>query len=113
MPDTELVFLQRAVAAHRRSGAPRYTPELRARISAWVADRRAHGAWWCDVARPLGIPAQTLVRWSAPAAPAVAMRAVEIIDAPLAGTVTLVAPSGLRIEGVDIATAIAILRGLA
>lgn len=40
------------------------------------------------------------------------MRPVDVIDAPPAGTVTLVSPTGLRVEGVAIADAIAILRGL-
>jgi hypothetical protein len=41
------------------------------------------------------------------------MKAVAVIDAPPIGTVTLIAPTGLRIEGVSIDTAIAILRGIA
>ena len=76
--------------------------------------QRAAGAWWCDVARPLGIPERTLVRWSAPTAAAgVAVVPVDVIDVPPAGTVTLVSPTGLRIEDVAVADAIAILRGLA
>ena len=45
--------------------------------------------------------------------PAATMLPVEVVDAPPAGTVTIVAPTGLRIEGVAIADAIASLRGLA
>jgi len=41
------------------------------------------------------------------------MMRVDVVDAPPAGTVTLVSPTGLRIEDVAIADAIAILRGLA
>jgi hypothetical protein len=41
------------------------------------------------------------------------MLPVHVIDAPPAGTVTLVSPTGLRIEGVAISDAIAILQGLA
>jgi hypothetical protein len=41
------------------------------------------------------------------------MKAVSVIDAPPVGTVTLVSPTGLRIEGISIDTAIAILRGIA
>ena len=40
-------------------------------------------------------------------------QAVDVIDAPPIGTVTLIAPTGLRIEGVSIDAAIAILRGIA
>jgi len=115
MQDPELTRLQRALAAHRRDGGLRYPPALRAQISAWVAAQRAGGAWWCDVARLIGIPESTLVRWSTVsgvgAAP-IALRPVVVVDAPALGTVTLVAPSGLRIEGVSVDAAIAILRGL-
>ena len=97
----------------KRRRVRRYPPRLRARIAAWVAEQRAAGAWWCDVARPLGLPEQTLVRWSAPReAEGIAVVPVDVIDAPPEGTVTLVSPTGLRIEGVAIADAIAILRGL-
>jgi hypothetical protein len=114
MVDRELRELQRAIAAVQRGRRRRYPTKLRARISAWVAARRANDAWWCDVARPLGVPAATLKRWAEPVpATPLALRPVDVIDAPAAGTVTLVSPTGLRIEGVAIADAIAILRGLA
>ena len=61
-----------------------------------------------------GVSTETLKRWSAPrAVAAAAMLPIEVIDAPPIGTVTLVAPGGLRIEGVAIDAAIEILRGLA
>jgi len=114
MVDRELRGLQRAIASVQRRRRRRYPAKLRARISAWVATRRAKGAWWCDVARPLGVPAPTLKRWvESTLTTPIALRPVDVIDAPQPGTVTLVSPTGLRIEGVAIAEAIAILRGLA
>jgi hypothetical protein len=115
MIDADLVRLQRALAAHRRSRSLRYPPTLRAQVAAYAAERRRRGAWWCDIARPLGVPVATLVRWATPAPDvALPMRPVEVVDQAVARTVvTLVAPSGIRIEGIDVATAIAILRGLA
>jgi hypothetical protein len=114
MADRELHDLRCAIAAVKRRRVRRYPSKLKARITAWVAKRRAGGAWWCDVARPLGIPAQTLVRWSAPrAAAGIAVVPVDVIGAPPLGTVTLVSPTGLRIEGVAVADAIAVLRALA
>ena len=114
MVDHELRELQRAIAVVKRRRVRRYPTKLRARITAWVAARRTAGAWWCDAARALGIPAATLVRWAEPrVAGQVAMMRVDVVDAPPAGTVTLVSPTGLRIEDVAIADAIAILRGLA
>lgn len=69
--------------------------------------------WWCDLAREIDVSAETLKRWATPRSTALGVREVEVIDAPPAGTVTLVSPTGLRIEGVAIADAIALLRGLA
>jgi hypothetical protein len=113
-PDRELRDLARAIAAHRRRGDARYSALLRARVKTWVVARRERGYWWTDLSAALSVPVQTLVRWaetSGTAAPV--MRAVDVVDAPSAGTVTIVVPTGLRIEGVSIDAAIAILRGVA
>lgn len=77
--------------------------------------RRERGAWWCDLAREIGVSEETLKRWATPRSTSTAlrMREVHVIDAPPVGTVTLVSAAGLRIEGVAIADAIALLRGLA
>ena len=104
------------MARLRRPGpGERYPSRLRAQITAWIRARRNRGAWWCDVAHDLGVPAETLKRWAAsvPNAATARMVAVEVIDAPPVGTVTLVSPTGLRTEGVAIADAITLLRGLA
>jgi hypothetical protein len=54
------------------------------------------------------------VRWvEASSSAGSEMKAVDVIDAPPLGTVTLIAPTGLRIEGVSVEAAIAILRGIA
>jgi len=110
--DRELRDLQRALArVRRRSGPRRYPAELRDQVVGWVAKRREMGDWWCDVSRAIGIPADTLARWSARRSNATVVP-VEV-ELPPAGTVTLVAPSGLRIEGVAVVDAIAILQALA
>jgi hypothetical protein len=113
--DRELRDIQRALARLRRRGrrSRRYPAKLREQITAWVAKRRGVGDWWCDVSRSLGIPVQTLVRWSERRSDRATIVPVAIVDAPAAGTVTLVAPSGLRIEGVAVVDAIAILQALA
>jgi hypothetical protein len=86
---------------------------LRERVVAWVRQRRDRGDWWRDLSRELGIHPTTLKRWAAsPSEAVVTMRPVQVIETPPAETVTLVSPTGLRIEGVTIAGAIAILRGL-
>jgi hypothetical protein len=90
----------------------RFSTQLRARITAWVVAQRERGTWWCDLEREVGVSSETLKRWATPRGTAVPVRPVEVIDAPPVGTVTLVSPTGLRIEGVAITDAIALLRGL-
>jgi hypothetical protein len=114
MQARELRDLVRAVEVVRRRGDARYPAKLRARITAWVIARRDRGDWWSEISAAIRIPTQTLVRWSeASCSASNEMKAVDVIDAPPIGTVTLVAPTGLRIEGVSIDAAIAILRGIA
>lgn len=107
--------LRRRVARLKRDRPGfRYSAALRAEITAWVAEPREHDLWWCDLSRAVGVSAETLKRWATPRSEAPgAMLPVEVIDAPPLGTVTLVSPTGLRIEGVAVADAIAILQGLA
>ncbi len=113
--DPELRDLARAIAASRKRGDAHYPAKLRTRITTWVITRRERGDWWTDISAAIGIPAKTLVKWCdiGSVAPRGEMKAVDVVDAPPMGTVTLIAPTGLRIEGVSIDAAIAILRGIA
>lgn len=113
MQDRDARELRRRVARLKRDRRGfRFSPALRAEITAWAREQRERGTWWCDLSRAIGVPAETLKRWTASPAVAPTMVPVEVIDAPPMGTVTLVSPTGLRVEGVSIADAIAILRGL-
>jgi hypothetical protein len=113
--DRDARELRRRVGRLKR-GRPgfRFSAPLRREITAWVVAQRERGAWWCDLSRAVGVSAETLKRWAAPRADApMAVLPVDVIDAPPVGTVTIVAPTGIRIEGVAVDDAIAILRGLA
>jgi transposase-like protein len=114
--DRELRDLRHRLGEIPRGRGRRVPAALRERIVAWIATRRAHGDEWRELARALGMPAQTLTRWAARDVGherSVVLRPVAVIDELASRTVTVVAPSGLRVEGVTIADAIAILRSLA
>src|SRR5882672_8803152 len=101
--DRELRVLCRALQTFKRRSTARYPAKLRVRIAAWVIARRDRDDWWTEISEALGIPTQTLVRWAEPiGSTAAELRPVEVIDAPPVGTVTLIAPSGIRIDGVSI-----------
>ena len=84
-------------------------------MTTWVAKHRKRGDSWSELARKTGVSMLALQRWSSrPANRAVMLRRVEVTEAaPAERTVTLVSPTGIRIEGVTIAEVIVILRGLA
>lgn len=115
VPDRELRDLRHDIGAILRGRGRRFPAALRERIVAWTAARRARGDEWRELSRALGVPTQTLQRWAIPRPGrerGLALRPVTVIDEPPSRTVTVVSPSGLRIEGVTIADVIAILRGL-
>jgi transposase-like protein len=61
---------------------PDPAPAVRERITAWVALHRERGVWWSELASQIGVPAQTLKRWSAPSSDQpIALRRVEVIAA--------------------------------
>jgi hypothetical protein len=118
MTDTEARELRRKLDSIPRGRGRRIPLELRARATAWVAKRRECGDGWGELVDKLGVPASTLQRWtSGPSSRAVMLRRVEIAalapaPAPAERTVTLVSPTGVRVEGVTISDVIEILRGL-
>lgn len=115
MTDPELRALRRKLDSIPRGRGRRIPVELRTQVMAWVAKQRKRGDSWSDLVRQTGVSLLTLQRWSSRPAPrAVMLRRVEVAEAaPAERTVTLVSPTGIRIEGITIAEAIAILRGLA
>ncbi len=115
MTDPELRELRRRLDSIPRGRGRRIPLELRAQVTAWVAKHRKRGDSWSELVRKTGVSMLTLQRWSSSSAHGTVMlRRVEVAEAaPAERTVTLVSPTGIRIEGVTIAEVIAILRGLA
>ncbi len=132
MHDNELAVLRRELAATERGPGKVYSDELRARLIAWARRRVATGETVASAARAVAVDRRTLRQWLAAVPPdraradgAKADRAgatgwrpprlvpVEIVAAAALSaptTVTLVSPSGYRIEGLSIDDA---LRALA
>ncbi len=117
MKDQDLPLLRRDITQLPSGRRRRFPPALRARISAWVANRRTAGAPWSALAAELGIPAATLQTWEAagPAAASPRLVPVEVAEgAPAPAqptTVTLVSPAGWRLEGIPLSLVAQLLRG--
>lgn len=83
--------------------------ELKARATAWITSQRTAGRRVADLAAELGVAAGTILRWSTGVRAIVPVRVVPD-ESPTA--VAVVSPSGFRIEGLTLATAIRALREL-
>lgn len=116
--DRELENLRRAVSRIERGRGHRYPKPLRERVIGWARARRQRGARWHQLAREIGISAESLRRWvllEAPCAPALVpvevvahARECSATDRPLC----LVTRAGHRIEGLSIADALELVRVL-
>ena len=118
MPPNSLSQVRHLVATHRpRISAEGYRPEVRAAVIAAARDRIAEGWTRTRLAGELGLAATTLTAWlREPTAPS--FRAVTLTDerapswAAAPGVLTLVTPGGYRLEGLDLAGAVALLSRL-
>jgi hypothetical protein len=98
----------------------RYPAAFRAAVTGAARRQRAQGAPAAQVARELGVSPASLGRWlQRPPRPV--LRPVTVTaeiarpagPAPTAGGPILITPQGVRVEGLDRDTLIAVLRGLA
>jgi hypothetical protein len=84
--------------------------EVRDEACRYVAGRRGEGAPWAVIARETGLDARKLQRWRSRAQRSVqfpVLRPVEVVPKPdvvpdMSPHLALVAPSGLRIEGLQL-----------
>ncbi len=118
--DNRVRQLQLRIRALRRGHARsqiRYPADLRADIIGAARAARAAGRSIYGVARDLGVSAPTLIEWLRRPTPG-RLRQVTIGPAPVKTTASkpsavLVTPHGLRIEGLDLAGLVTVLRDLA
>jgi hypothetical protein len=95
------------LAGVRRGPGKRYPDAVRARVVSWVESERARGRCLSVVAAELGMPVTTLMRWCASrrALPVV----VETVAPVTSSAVSVVTPSGWRIEGLSLEQAASLL----
>ncbi len=83
----------------------------------YLRQRQREGAAVSTVARELGVKRHTLLAWAAAPAGVVSTPGfvpVRVVaDGARPSTIVVHGPGGLRIEGLDVAGVIALLRGLA
>ena len=105
-----------AVAALGQRGRTSRIPDaVRAQILAYARRERAMGCSWHRIARAVGVSAGALTNWSRTPRPARRLVPVAVAahaPEPPAAPVVVVSPSGYRVEGLDLATATALLRAL-
>jgi hypothetical protein len=96
--------------------AIRYPTAFRAAVAALTRTQLDQGASMNRVAGALGLPARSLLRWLEQSAPPVlrpvTVRPEPAPPAPPAAGPVLVTPQGVRVEGLDRDTLIAVLRRL-
>jgi hypothetical protein len=104
-----------AIAALGHRGRTTRIPDaIRARVLAYTQEQRAAGRSWMWIARQVGLSAGCLQNWSRTPAPARTLVPVALAaTAPVPSVpLLIVSPGGYRVEGLDLATASALLRAL-
>ncbi len=117
--DLEKAVLEFRAAARRagpRGAGRRYPSALRRADTEYFRRRRAAGASVAAVARDLGVRWQTLLAWAAEpeAETRAAFVPVTVVpDGAAPSRIVVYGPGSLRVEGLDVAGVIAVLRALA
>jgi hypothetical protein len=88
---------------------------VRAQVLAYTRRQRGAGRSWTRIAHTVGLSVGSLKNWSRTPPPARTLVPVEVAarppEVPVAALV-VVSPGGYRVEGLDLATASALLRAL-
>lgn len=94
------------------SPSRRYPEELRERISSWARGHRAKGARAGALAQKLGIPWESLSRWTGerPVGPKPKVQAVTVVaDCGASSGIVLRTRQGFWVEGLDVPTLVELL----
>jgi hypothetical protein len=108
----QIVKLRKVLATTQTGPGRRYSSELRRQIRAAATRRRAEGARWNVIAREIGIPHETVRRFSSERVRGTFVP-VEVTATVVSGAgMAVVAPNGYRVEGIGVAEAAELLRRL-
>ncbi len=106
--------LRRALKAHEAARGKRYDTALKKRVIAFAEAKRRDGRSWADISSELGIAFETVRRWCVATDGVHRMREVHVVaERSVQRVVTVLAPSGHRVEGLSLHDAAALLRALA
>jgi hypothetical protein len=114
MIDHEARAIRGELAARDRGRGKRYPEALRARVTAWLRRQVSSGAAIQAAAAIIEFDNETARRWlRASSPPATALVPVEVVAAPDARrAVSVVSPTGYRIDGLTLEEAVVLLRRL-
>ncbi len=113
MAQREAEILRRELDRVGGRRGPCFSEDLKQRATAWIATRRAAGVTVAAIAQELGLAPGTVLKWSAQSKSVRALVPVEVIaERSSERSVSVVAPSGFRVEGLSLLEAAALLRAL-
>jgi hypothetical protein len=116
MSDRRALSVRDAVASLPSGRSRRYSQALKTRIVEVIRTHRAQGTSWEQLSEQLGVSLETLRRWYVDHPPKTArrMRRVHVVgERERACGLSVVSPSGHRVEGLTLDQTIALLRALA
>ncbi|MGE3765572.1 MAG: hypothetical protein AB7L94_25170 [Kofleriaceae bacterium] len=119
--------LRRDISTLRSDRRRRYPVGLKQRILSWVSRAVGDGMMESECARVLGVKSYRFVMWrreeaplampDVPASESLALVPIELTESPMLSTistsgVTLVSPTGYRVEGLTVDQVVDVLRGI-
>ena len=104
-------LIEKTTTGTRRRRVPE---EVKEQVQHYAARRRAQGSSWEAIGQETGLEARKVRAWSRKAREGTAvpaLRPVEVVTEPQPATgLVAVAPSGLRVEGLDVREAAQLVR---
>jgi len=97
-----------AFSKMRRGRGQRYAPQLKSQAIAWSKAERRAGGSWKTIAAAIGVHPKTLRDWCMHAGET-RMRRVHVVKDEAPASVSVVSPTGYRIEGLSLEQASTLL----